>query len=143
MINLSDEYLELLKKAVNSHDGITRKRATIILAASKTNSMEEVALSTGYSKRSVLDVISRLRNTDPQSFLQSRPKPARATFNNWLVSSYEGAEWQYYRGALSHGPMENSLAVIKRIREIYPDPGGVSRIRQVNWVSKNKLSVLD
>lgn len=126
LIELSDEHLILANEALSSHDGIARKRAGIIIAASKNHRLEQVVLSTGYSERSITEAISCFKDEDPKSFLKIRPKPVRFMFNNWFISSYEGAAWEYYKGALSHGPIENNYAVLARIKQLFPVPEGIS-----------------
>lgn len=123
LISLRSSSKAIAEKAIGSHDGLAAKFATILLSATESSTIDEVGKKTGWPAETIRRVLEKYKQKG-DSFLYPRPSVRKPLFKNWLFTTYEGAEWEYYKGALLISSLANSQVVMDKIKAMFPEPKG-------------------
>lgn len=111
--------------AAASHDGIAAKRAQVLLACARGAEVAAVIEVTNCPEPYIRQVIAGYAEAGADYF-SPRPEPRLPAIENTLFSTYEGPEWGYYKGALSHGPVALNHLVSEKIVELFPNKADTS-----------------
>jgi len=123
LINLNSASHMITEEALRSHDGLAAKFSKIVIAANESNTVEEVEKETGWPTETIQRVLEQFKR-EGDSFLRPRPTARKALFKNRLFTTFEGAEWEYYKGALLISSLANSQVLMEKIKAVIPDPKG-------------------
>lgn len=108
-------YMKVLEKALVSHDGIVAKRAYIVRSYLETGTVEKTVEKTGWSAETISRVIEEWEQKGDTVFCP-RPEREKPLLINPLFSTYEGSEWQYYKGALFHSGLELNERALDEVK---------------------------
>jgi len=123
LVTLTSKTKRVAEEVLQSHDALAAKYSRIILYAADSASVEEVRERTGWSASVVRHILEKYK-TEGDSLLLPRPKTKAPLFKNWLFTTFEGAEWTYYNGALLISSLANSQIVMEEIKHLIPEPAG-------------------
>ena len=120
LIKQTKELLNKITIAQNSHDGLVIKFANILSSAIKYKNINEVSEDTKWSEEMIQSVLNKYRK-DGIEILTPRPKKKKAFFKNKFITTFEGAEWTYYKGALLISSMKNTEVIMNTIDSLFPN----------------------
>ncbi len=123
LIDMNQKSKESAKKAVESHDGIAAKYANILLCACEAKSVEDVVRQLSWSSDTIKNTLKQYQKKG-DSLFRPRPRRKKSMINNFLITTWEGAEWEYYKGALLHSGLAVNQLVFDKIRNLLPNPSG-------------------
>ena len=87
LTTLSPESKKIVEKAIESHDGLAAKFATIILSAAESKTIREIEERTGWPVETIQRVLEKYKQNG-DSFLHPRPVARKPLFKNWLFTTY-------------------------------------------------------
>ena len=112
--------LSYIKTAKDSHDGLAIKFSEIILSATKSKNINEIRLDTGWPTKVIGLVLNEYKKRG-HKVLIPRPKEKKPFVKNKIITTFEGAEWSYYKGALLISSMQNTNSIINTINALVPN----------------------